>query len=371
MPGRRADLTEAPQACIRGIQKRARASPYRYDRALASQTEPAQADRAFSDRIRLSMFYTLIKKLTRFVVMTPLFFLPEERKVALERRLRGREQYRRLQQADCVVVSYGKSGRTWLRVMLSRFYQVKFGLSSRHLISFDNLHRRNPEIPKIFFTHDNYIKDYTNHTDSKRDFYDSRVILLVRHPADVAVSQYFQWRYRMKPRKKAINAYPGHGQEASVFDFVMRPESGLPKIIEFMNLWAEEIPRLKDFLLVRYEDLKSDPNSALRDIVAFAGTPGSDSEIQEAVEFGAYENMKKMEQKRSFWLSGGRMKPRDRKNPNSYKVRRAKVGGYRDYFDDDQLRELEALMYSTLSPVFGYGERPETPETARAATATP
>jgi hypothetical protein len=138
-----------------------------------------------------------------------------------------------------------------------------------------------------------------------------------------------------------------------------------------MNLWAEEIPRLKDFLLVRYEDLKSDPNSTLRDIVAFAGTPGSDSEIREAVEFGAYENMKKMEQKRSFWLSGGRMKPRDRKNPNSYKVRRAKVGGYRDYFDDGQLRELEALMYSTLSPVFGYGERPETPETARAATATP
>lgn len=305
------------------------------------------------------MFYTLIKKLTRFAVMTPLFFLPEERKIAIERRLRGREQFRRLKQADCVVVSYGKSGRTWLRVMLSRFYQVKHGLSSRHLISFDNLHRRKPEIPKIFFTHDNYLKDYTHNTDSKRDFYDSRVILLVRHPADVAVSQYFQWKYRMKPRKKAINQYPGHGREASVFDFVMRPESGLPRIIEFMNIWAKDIPNLKEFLLVRYEDLKSDPARTMKSIVEFAGTPGSDDEIQEAVDFGAYDNMKKMEQKRSFWLSGGRMKPRDRKNPDSYKVRRAKVGGYRDYFSDDELKQVEQLIQTTLSPIFGYGEPTE------------
>ena len=58
-------------------------------------------------------------------------------------------------------MSFGKSGRTWLRVMLSRFYQVKHGLGERHLIGFDNLHKKNPAIPKLFFTHDNYIKDYT------------------------------------------------------------------------------------------------------------------------------------------------------------------------------------------------------------------
>ena len=103
----------------------------------------------------------VVKKLSRFFVLTPLFFLPYDRKSRVERWLRGREQYRKLQRADCVVVSFGKSGRTWLRVMLSRFYQVKHGLSERHLIGFDNLHLRNGAIPKIFFTHDNYTKDYT------------------------------------------------------------------------------------------------------------------------------------------------------------------------------------------------------------------
>jgi len=84
------------------------------------------------------------------------------------------------------------------------------------------------------------------------------------------------------------------------------------------------------------------------------GTPGTDAEIREAIEFSSYENMKKMEQKKTFWLSGGRMVPKDRDNPNTYKVRRAKVGGYRDYFDDDQVTRIEALVNSTLSPYYGY-----------------
>jgi len=67
-----------------------------------------------------------------------------------------------------------------------------------------------------------------------------------------------------------------------------------------------------------------------------------------------FKSKKKLEQKKVFRLAGGRMVPKDRKNPNSYKVRRAKVGGYRDYFDDEQLAQIEALFESTMTPVFGY-----------------
>jgi len=52
---------------------------------------------------------TIIKKATRFVVLTPLFFLPQGKKSAIERWLRGREQYCKLRGADCVIVSFGKS----------------------------------------------------------------------------------------------------------------------------------------------------------------------------------------------------------------------------------------------------------------------
>ena len=40
-----------------------------------------------------------------------------------ERKLRGVEQHGKLQQADIVVVSFGKSGRTWLRVMISHLFR--------------------------------------------------------------------------------------------------------------------------------------------------------------------------------------------------------------------------------------------------------
>ncbi|MFQ5487882.1 MAG: sulfotransferase domain-containing protein [Gammaproteobacteria bacterium] len=310
----------------------------------------------------------ILKKLTRELTLLLMFAFPEEKKIAVERWLRGREEARKLRQADCVVVSYGKSGRTWLRVMLSRFYQVRHGLSEKNLMGFDNLQRKDVSIPAIFFTHDNYLKDYTKHTDSKEDFYGKKVVLLVRDPRDVAVSQFFQWKYRMRPKKKNLNKYPPHGEDVSIYDFVMNPDAGLPKIIEYMNLWAREMPRLaSDILVVRYEDMRVRTAEVLRQIVEFIGTPGTEEQIREAVEFSSVENMKKLEQQKTFWLSGSRMVPKDRKNPNSYKVRRAKVGGYRDYFEDEQIAAIEKLVNETLAPAYGYTAGEAAPESVATA----
>jgi len=298
---------------------------------------------------------TIIKQITREATLLALFFLPQEKKIRLERWLRGREEFRRLQQSDCVIVSFGKSGRTWLRVMLSRFYQVKYNLSQRSFLGFDNFHRKNPAIPKVFFTHDNYLKDYTQHADSKVDFYGKKVVLLARDPRDVAVSQFFQWENRMRPRKKALNKYPAHKQNISVYDFVTNLDAGIPKIINFMNDWARELPHIKEMLIVRYEDMRTQPEVVLKQITDFMGTPGSPEDIREAVAFASYENMKKLEENKAFgWSAGNRLVPKDKSNPNSFKVRRAKVGGYRDYFDDQQVAAIDAEVQSKLTPVYGY-----------------
>lgn len=309
---------------------------------------------------------TIIKQITREATLLLLFFLPKEKKITIERWLRGREDFRRLQQADCVIVSFGKSGRTWLRVMLSRFYQVKYNLSQRSFLGFDNFHRKNPAIPKVFFTHDNYLKDYTQHADSKVDFYDKKVVLLARDPRDVAVSQFFQWKYRMRSHKKGLNKYPAHKQDISVYEFVTAPDAGLPKVIGFMNDWARELPHIKNMLIVRYEDMRARPEAVLKQITDFMGTPGSPEDIREAVTFASYDNMKKLEEKKVFWLSGNRLLPKDKSNPNSFKVRRAKVGGYRDYFDDQQVAAIDAEVQSKLAPVYGYNGDSATPQAASA-----
>lgn len=298
---------------------------------------------------------SILKKVSREIAVALAFFLPEEKRIRFERWLRGREESRRLARADVAVVSFGKSGRTWLRVMISRYYQLVYGISERSLLGFENYHRRNAKIPKVFFTHDNYIKDYTGETDSKASFYGKKVVLLVRNPKDIAVSQYFQWQHRMRPAKKKLNRYPPHGAEVSAWDFVTDPDCGLPAIIGFLNLWAREAERVEHLLVVRYEDMRADPDKTLRRVMEFIdGSPADEAAVSGAVEYSSVENMRKLEERNVFWLAGGRMKPGKKGDPNSYKVRRAKVGGYRDYFDDAQVKEIDDLVRVELSPTYGY-----------------
>ena len=293
----------------------------------------------------------------RYAILVMCFWLPPQRRKAMERWLRGHEEYRRLQRADWVLVSWGKSGRTWLRVMLSRAYQLKAGLSGEKLLEFDNLHKLDESLPVVFFTHNNYIGDYTGVSEPQAQFEGKRVVLLARDPLDVAVSQYFQWKFRMHPNKKFINAYPPHGADIDIWDFVTNREVGVPRIVDFLNGWARAIPVLRDLLIVRYEDARASPERILTKILDFTGTPVTAAEVKAAVDFASYDNMKKMEQTRFFKGSGSRVRPGNENNPQSFKVRKGKVGGYRDYFTDEQCARLEQ-MAAGLDPIFGYRGQP-------------
>ena len=48
------------------------------------------------------------------------------------------------------------------------------------------------------------------------------------------------------------------------------------------------------------------------------------------------------------------MKPGNADDPSSFKVRRAKVGGWRDYVTEEQAAALDALVRDSLNPVYGY-----------------
>ena len=290
----------------------------------------------------------------RHLIMLLCFWLPSSRRKKIERWLRGREEFKKLEKSDWVLMSWGKSGRTWLRVMLSRAYQLKGGLNAHELLDFDNLKKQDSQLPAVFFTHNNYLRDYTGNRESKEHFRGKRIVLQVRDPRDVAVSQFFQWQFRMRPNKKFINDYPPHGADISVWDFVLDKDAGVPRIVDYFNGWARAIPKLKDVLIVRYEDMREDPAAVLSSIMEFTGTAVSAEQVREAVEFAAYDNMKKMEQEKFFKGSGARVKPGDRDNPQSFKVRKAKVGGYRDYFTDEQCAQLDTMV-AGLDPIFGYG----------------
>ncbi len=276
--------------------------------------------------------------------------------VRLERYLRGLRESRRLAAADFTVVSFGKSGRTWLRVLVSRYFQVRYNLPSDAVFRFKNLRRLNPSIPAILFTHDNYLANFTGNWNRKADYLDKSVVLLMRDPRDTAVSQYFQWKHRMRPRKKVINNYPAD-DTTSLFAFVMGEEAGLPKIIRFMNAWAHEIDTIANHLVVRYEDLRADTAGQLSRILYFMNEAPSPHELGDCVAFASVENMRKLESDGSSGFDGDRLKPGDAGVAESFKVRRAKVGGYRDYFSDEQMQQIDAYVERELLPRFGYTKR--------------
>ena len=195
----------------------------------------------------------------RHLIMLLCFWLARCARKKMERWLRGREEYKKLQRSDWVLMSWGKSGRTWLRVMMSRAYQLKGGLDASELLDFDNLRDQDPQLPAVFFTHNNYLRDYTGNRQSKSHFKGKRIVLLVRDPRDVAVSQFFQWQFRMRPNKKFINDYPPHGADIDTWDFVLDKEAGVPRIVDYFNGWARAIPELQDVLVVRYEDMRVIP----------------------------------------------------------------------------------------------------------------
>jgi hypothetical protein len=278
-------------------------------------------------------------------------FLPRDKRYPTERRVRGWLEHHRLDAADFVVVSFGKSGRTWLRVMISRLYQKKYGLPEGSLIEFDNFHKSNAAIPRVLFTHDNYLRDYTGDGGGKQAYAGKRVVLLVRHPADITVSQYFQWKHRMREHKIALNDYPSRASNPSLYDFTMG-SSGLPKVIAWLNEWARALDEIPAIEVVSYEDLRRDTTAAFARVARALGAEATEAEIADAVEWARFENMKQREADAAS--DSGRLQAADTSNPDSFKTRRAKAGGYRDDFDAAQLEAIERCIETTLDPRFGY-----------------
>jgi len=228
------------------------------------------------------------------------------------------------------------------------------------LIGFDSLHYRHPEIPRILFTHDSYLSYYTGNFNSKADYRKLKTLILVRHPADVAVSQYFQWKHRIIPRKKWLNEYPAHGTDVELFEFVMNQNAGLPYVVEFLNGWSKERSIRADLEMVRYEDMHTDPLGQLERAIRWLGFEPTPAEIQDSLEFGSFENMQKVEKEGVFWLAGRAMKRTGGDSQESNKVRRGKVGGWRDYFDAMQIDQISNYVEKHLRPGLGY-LRSETP----------
>ncbi|MFK7894334.1 MAG: sulfotransferase domain-containing protein [Myxococcota bacterium] len=241
--------------------------------------------------------------------------------------------------ADAVVVSYPKSGRTWLRATLTFYFAERYGLEDPPLLEFANLHYLDARIPKIFFTHDddpNARPEALEH--DKSAYHKKRVLYLARDPRDVCVSMYFH------RTKRDLDI------DVPIFDFANGPDGGLRTTIAFMNIWAEALPKVPESLVISYEAMHADPEQTLADALRFLGQEPDLDCVKAALERSRFDRLQSMEKKGEF--ESGRLTAADTEDKDSFKVRRGKVGGYTDYFDDAQQATLNEVATKQLSSYF-------------------
>lgn len=275
--------------------------------------------------------------------------LPRQRRIAARHALRARLDNRRTLASDYLVLSRAKSGRTWLRAMLSRLYQQRHGLDARLLLDYDNFHRLDRAAPVVAMTHGLYLDRLADHPRHGAALRAKPVIFLVRDPRDIAVSEYFQTTRRAKAHKRELYEVE---QSLPMFEFLMQAPLGLPAICEYLNHWHDELARWQRVYHLGYEALREAPAEELEQLCKFLGEDFSMAEIGDAVAFADFESLRRKERENFF--RNNRLRPANAQDPDSFKVRRGKVGGYRDYFSDEQLDRIDRFVAERLHAAFGY-----------------
>jgi hypothetical protein len=245
------------------------------------------------------------------------------------------------------IVSYPKSGRTWLENLLLESYLLNRQAAGQKTETLRDIIQTGDSFPFIRFTHAGSSWESLVTTDAEVDripfdlFAKGKVIFLHRDPRDVQVSAYHHIRYRTGVR--------GIRKE----DMVNSPVVGLNKVIRFMNHWADFTARNPHRAMVLgYEDMKADTLRELKKVMDFIGLQTDEAMLKEAIHQCSFKRMQEKERKNVYknpWQSA-----RNRLNIHSFKVRSGKTGEHRSFFDPAQIREMNVLMENELNPFFGY-----------------
>ena len=246
-------------------------------------------------------------------------------------------------EATIFIISYPKSGRTWLRLMIGRALHELIGLEELTMLEENRVVAAKGMLPTLF-THNGSSNTEGRHwqdleTDKSR-YRGKKILYLTRDPRDVVVSCFFQ-----TTRRKSLF-------RGTMSEFIRSDNYGIRKIVTFNRIWhaARNVPEA--FLPVRYEDLHIAPREVLRCALEFMGISRTDDgPLNRAIEFASFDNMRRMEQEEQF--QSRKLRPGRPDDEESFKVRKGRVGGFVDYLDSDDrdfvdrvIRELDDPFYN-------------------------
>lgn len=242
--------------------------------------------------------------------------------------------------ADFNVVSFPKSGRTWLRYYLATWLNLEYdkGFDLEFMPQpYWSTERRAVQFPHINFTHDFF--DLHQDDDEApiilhKEVYDKKpTILLVRNPFDTVVSYYF---HKAK-REGAV--------ELSLNEFILSSRYGIGRYCEWMTQMLDYTQTNPRVLVLSYEEMRKSMSKQIRKMFAYMGVEDHDDHIPIASKLSSFKLMQEAEIAANSATSEGigrlAMSNWDG-DIQKLKVRKGEVGSWKDEIDEHtQVKLLE------------------------------
>jgi len=248
-------------------------------------------------------------------------------------------------QAEVFIVSFPKSGRTWLKVLIGKILCDKYCFDKDLMLEFPEITRL-AKLPRTIFTNDEVAKSVDYKVITQR-YKKKKVVLLIRDPRDVLVSNYFQ-------RTRRIISFGG-----TISEFIRDETYGLKKNLIFLNSWYNYCVKSTgdnqltpaDFLVIRYEEIHNQPKEVINAVLKFMKVPGvSKDALGNAICFAQFENMKKLET--THYFNNAIMQPGHDDDCESYKVRKGIIGGFSDYLSTEDLKYIDSVIAEVGCPFY-------------------
>lgn len=245
-----------------------------------------------------------------------------------------------LDKADIFIISFMKCGRTWLRYLIGNLIELKLFDKLEDKLSYTDCISINEETPIIKAYHDGNPHLKKNH--SLKDINDSyatkRILFLVRDPRDVSVSLYYHFKYRTKV------------YEGNIDDFTLKM---IPLIINYYNNWIIKSQSIKNFKLIKYEDLHHNPIKSIKTINKFCLlNEKSEKEINIVLENSSFKNMRKYET--SSKANNPQLSSIGINSKEGLKVRKGKIGSYKTELKSSTIEKINHLIIKNLDKRYEY-----------------
>lgn len=236
---------------------------------------------------------------------------------------------------DVMIVSYPKSGNTWMRFLLGNILHDDYNFSNMEDLIPDIYVLNNKKLkefnrPRIMKSHEYFIPTY------------KKVIYIVRDPRSVVVSYFhYQKKFNKISHDMAFSEY-----------FKLFIDG---KLDPFGN-WEENIKswicvkknKENNLLLLKYEDLKINPLLEIKKVLSFLELSVSNAKISNAIQKSSFKKMKKNEKdniKNTIVLNNS--------DKNIAFVRAGKTDEWKDYFSQTEIEIIFSKFGSTMEQL-GY-----------------